>query len=262
MNRKNESDFILNNKIRPGIYIAKEHAEYFLKMSTKLHADNEFQAAIPFAILSFEESSKLNHLLNFLKKNHDISRSEWEDLRDHKFKSTDTEKKVKKELEDQSTLDIHIQNLIMHSVGLKNVAKTKDDAIFLKQKEIEVQSKFPKIKEICFYANWNEKKNEWDGFQNISTIEKKALSAFILHLAEHKWLLAKLALESLEKPYSSFPPDALFSGAKFTKYLTEKIKHSKNLDATKEMQKFESKANENVKEYQLGYKIFCKYFSN
>lgn len=262
MSKENKSDFILNNKIKPGIYIAKEHAEYFLKMSTKLHADDEFQAAIPFAILSFEESSKLNHLLNFLKKNQDISRIEWEDLQDHKFKSTYTEKNVKKELEDHTELDIHIQNLIMYSVGLKNVAQTKDDAIFLKQKEIEIQSKFPKIKEICFYANWNKKKNEWDRFQNISTIEKKALSAFILNLAGHKLLLAKLVLESLEKPYQSFPPDSLFLDAKFTKYLTEKIKHSQNLDTTKEMQKFEIKVNENVKEYQLGYKVFCKYFSN
>lgn len=45
---------------------------YFLKQSEKLHKDKEFQASIPLTILSFEEASNVDHLLDYIKEGKDI----------------------------------------------------------------------------------------------------------------------------------------------------------------------------------------------
>ena len=260
---KDKSQLIPYEKIKTGVYIAKDHAEYFLKMSDKLYHENEFQAAIPFAILAFEEASKINHLLDFIQDNKNIERDEWKELRNHYFKLTHSEKEIKNNLESQSDYDIFVQNLMMRDRGLYDVVQTKADAILVKQKAIEVQSKFSKIKEICFYANWNEKKNEWDQFQKIPTDEKKLLNLFIFHLVEHKLLLAKLSLEYMENPFTKPIPKSL-STRMINQYLSEKTKHDQNLQATKDMIEFEKKyaTNDGVKNIQLGYAVFCKYFSN
>ena len=151
---------IKNDKIKEGVILAKEHSEYFLKQSQKLHKEKEFQAAIPFAILAFEEASKVDHLIDYIKEKKDIEKDDWKELRYHKFKLTKNEKDSKEDLEDQSDLDFYAQSLILKSTGLKGIP-SRDVAIEIKEKQIETNAKFSKIKEMCFYANWNSGKNEW-----------------------------------------------------------------------------------------------------
>lgn len=233
-------------------------------MSERFHNENEFQLSIPFAILSFEESSKMDHFLNFVENKKNISRNEWEELRQHKFKLTQSEKEVKKILESQSDLDILLQNLFMKDRGLKNIASTKEEAIFVKKNEIEYKSKFSKIKEICFYANWNTQKNDWDNFQKIPFVEKESLSFFIFTEVEHKLLLAKLSLEYLENPFLKPLPKLSDSLQAIIQYLSEKTKHDQNLQTTQDMIEVEKKYTneEALKKIALGYDVLCKYFSN
>lgn len=254
---------IENNKIKDGITIAKNHSEYFLKQSEKLHNEQEFQAAIPFAILSFEESSKVDHLLDYIKEKRDISENEWKELRDHKFKLTQNEKEIKTNLENESDLAFKVQSLLMQNIGLRAIP-TKDSAIELKEKEIETQAKFSKIKEICFYANWNIHKNNWDNFDKIPKSEKEALSFFMIWTSKRKQLLSKLGVEFyLENPFTKPPPDT-FSMEKLSEYIVEKTNHSRNLQTTQKMQEFDKEYGDekSIGILQLGYQTLCKYFSN
>jgi len=193
---------IKNDKIKDGVILAKEHSEYFLKQSEKLHNDKEFQAAIPFTILSFEEASKIDHLIDFINGKKDIEKDDWKELHDHKFKLTKNEKDVKEGLENQSDLDFVAQSLIMESVGL-NAIPSRDVAIESKKKEIEANARFSKIKEMCFYANWNSNKNTWDNFKKIPLDEQEALSCFLIWTSKRKFLLAKLKIEyHIENPFT------------------------------------------------------------
>jgi len=252
---------IKNDKIKDGTILAKEHSEYFLKQSEKLHNDKEFQAAIPFAILSFEEASKVDHLLDYIKEKKDIEKDDWKELRDHKFKLTKNEIDVKEGLESQSDLDFSAQSLIMQSVGL-NTIPSRDVAIEGKEKEIEANAKFSKIKEMCFYANWNFSKNKWDDFKKIPLNEREALSFFLIWSSKRKLLLAKLGIEyHLENPFTKPPPTAM---EEFSQYLIDKTNHSKNLKTTQEMQKYDEEYGDekSIEILQLGYQTLCKYFSN
>lgn len=252
---------IKNDKIKDGTILAKEHSEYFLKQSEKLHNDKEFQAAIPFAILSFEEASKVDHLLDYINEKKDIEKDDWKELRDHKFKLIKNEKDVKDGLESQSDLDFSAQSLIMESVGL-NTIPSRDAAIETKGKEIEVNAKFSKIKEMCFYANWNSTKNEWDDFKKIPLNEQEALSIFLIWSSKRKLLLAKLSIEyHLENPFTKpFPK----SGEQTLQYLIDKTNYSRSLKATQEMQKYDKEYEDekSIEILRLGYETLRKYFPN
>jgi len=252
---------IKNDNIREGITIAKNHSDYFLKQSEKLHKEKEFQAAIPFAILSFEEASKVDHLLNYVKKKKDIEFDDWKELRNHKFKLTKNEKDVKEGLEGESNLDFSAQSAIMQSVGL-NAIPSREEAIEGKEKEIEANAKFSKIKEMCFYANWNSSKNEWDDFNKIPLNEREALSFFLILSSKQKLLLAKLGIEyHIENPFTKPAPKSL---EEINKYLIEKTNHNKNLKTTQEMKKYDDEYGDekSIEILQLGYQTLCKYFPN
>ncbi len=226
---------IKNDKIKDGTIIANEHSEYFLKQSQKLHNDKEFQAAIPFAILAFEEASKVDHLLDYIKEKKDIEKDDWKELRDHKFKLIKNEKDIKEDLEDLSDLDFNAQSLIMGSVGLKRIP-SRDVAIEIKRCQIETNAKFSKIKEMCFYANWNSSKNKWDDFKKIPLNEQEALSLFSIFSSKQKLLLTKLQIEYIENPFTK---SLSTTREECSQHKIDKINHSKSLKTTKEMKEFE-----------------------
>ena len=250
---------IKNEKIKDGVILAKGHSEYFLKQSEKLHNDKQFQAAIPFTILSFEEASKVNHLLDFIKEKKDIDRDDWKELRYHEFKLTEDEKDVKKDLESQTNLDFTVQASFLQSVGL-NTIPSRDDAIEGKKMEIEANAKFSKIKERCFYANWNFNKNEWDDFNKIPLNEQEALSFFLIWTSKRKLLLAKLGIEyHLENPFTKPIPNGIIG---LSEYLIEKTNHSKSLKTTQKMLEYDKEYadGKTIEKLQLGYQTLCKYF--
>lgn len=245
-----------------GIHIAKNNAEKHLKESKQHYNNAEYRSAIPSSVFSFEESSKLNHLLDYLQKGSDVTRGNWEELRTHTFKLTDAEKKIKNNVEKSSDLDQHIAYTYLRDVGLTLVPNSKDANLFVLQKTIEAQSKLSKLKEICLYANWNKRKDNWDNFDNIPISEQKPLSLFVLHLAEHKFLLSLLSLEYFENPFPKPSSDILRSPFASIKYLEEKLIHSQNMLVTQKMKIHEQESISNIEKLQLGHNILNKYFSN
>lgn len=151
----------------------------------------------------------------------------------------------------------------MESVGL-NAIPSRDAAIETKEKEIEVNAKFSKIKERCFYTNWNSSKNEWDDFKKIPLNEQEALSFFLIWSSKRKLLLAKLKIEyHLENPFTKPRPNPT-SIVEVNQYLNDRTNHWKNLKATQEMQEYDKEYGDekSTEILQLGYHTLIKYFPN
>jgi len=261
LNKKNDI-LIPNNKIKDGMVIAKNHAEYFLKMAKDMHEMEDYQLSIPLSVLVFEESSKTYQLDTSRKEGKIISSEEWKDLRDHDFKLTHTDKEVKKDLESESELQTQARRLILQSAGLKDVVTGRDQAIKIKEKSIEVQARFSKVKEICFYANWNKNKNKWDDLNKIPKSSLKLISLFMMYLAEHEFLLANLCVDVLENSFRSIDDEELWDKEKSSKYLAARIEHHKNLKSVQMMRDFEETHEKKMTDLQKGHVMFNKYFSN
>ncbi|MDE2588065.1 MAG: AbiV family abortive infection protein [Patescibacteria group bacterium] len=255
------SEFIPYDNLRDGLHLAMQYAEYFLNMSKKLHDNNEFQISIPYAILAFEESSKAHHLDDNRFEGLGISDEEWKSIRNHEYKLTDAEKQTKKELENQTDAFVNWQGSVMEGLGLNGIHDRKI-AIMVKQKQIEIYSRFSTIKERCFYANWNKRKNNWESLNGMTDDEKRLLSMYILNLAEHKYLLAKFAIEAHENPFRKPPKGIEFSYKETSKYLQEKLEHHKALKSVQEMRDFDKKTESILNEASKGLDVLNKYFSN
>lgn len=259
---ENNDALIPNNKIKDGMIIAKNHAEYFLKMAKDLHEMEDYQLSIPLSVLVFEESSKTYQFDTSRKEGKNISSEEWKDLRDHNFKLTHTDKQVKKNLESESELETQARRLILQSVGLKDVVSDRDQAIKIKEKSIEIQARFSKVKEICFYTNWNKNKNKWDDFNKIPKSSQKSISLFMIYLAEHKFLLANLCVDVLENSFRNIDDEELWDKEKSSKYLADRIEHHKNLKSVQMMMDFEETYDKKMTDLEKGHVMFNKYFSN
>ena len=261
-NNNSAEILIYNDKIKTGIYIAKNNAERFYNESFQHYKNAEYQSAIPSAIFGIEESSKFEHLLKHLQNGDNITYENWKNLKNHEFKLVNMNKKIKKEIENSSNLDQKYNSVFLQNVGLDLVAKSKTENIIVNQKTIEVLSKLPKLKEFCLYTNWNNHKNDWDKFNNISLSDQKALSLFVLNLLEHKLLLALSFLEYFEKPFPEISSEILRTPSKLMNYYNKKIEHARNMTTTKKMKIYESKTIVNLKEILLGHDVLNKYFSN
>ena len=67
-----------------------------------------------------------------------------------------------------------------------------------------------KIKELCFYTNWNHRKKDWDDFDKIPISDKKSLSLFITYLAEQNYLIANLCVDTMNNPFRDISDDELW----------------------------------------------------
>lgn len=246
--------------LRDGIHLAMKYAESFLNTSKKLHDDGEYQISIPYAILAFEESSKADHLDKNRLDGLGISNEEWRLICNHEYKLTDAEKQSKENLENQTDADIEFQGSIMDEIGLQGIHDRKT-AIQIKEKQIEIYSRFSIVKERCFYANWNKRKNKWESLNDLTTEEKKSLSLFILHFAESKYLLAKFRMESHEIAIGKSFDNAI-SSKQLNETFQEKIKRHRGLKSVREMNDFVKKMEESSDELLKGNNVFDKYFSN
>lgn len=255
------SEFIQWDDLPDGMHLAMRYAEYFLNMAKKLHGDNEFQLSLPCAILAFEESSKADHLDENRQEGFGISYEEWKSIRDHEYKLTEAEKQTKRILETKSDAFVAMQGSILKGIGLSGIYDRKT-AIMVKQKQIEIYSRFSTIKERCFYSNWNKHKKKWESLNDMKQDEKKLLSLYILNLAEHKYLLTKFGIEAHENPFKKPTNEDISSLKKMEEFNQARIQHHQKMKSVQEMQDFDKKTEESLEELQKGLIILNRYFSN
>lgn len=236
---------IPKESICKGISKSNTYARYLLDQAKELHKIEKFQISIPLATLSFEESSKMDSLIEFLDL--DMLDYEWDNLHDHNVKTVKLEKNMRDFLkaipENSSYFNEGFDKF--SSIGLNNVVFDKQSAIKLKQKMQEMQSKFPKIREMCFYSDWNKRKSKWISFQDIPKTEQLLLGNLVNFVAEEKLLLTEYILD-------------VFQNAEFD---SGNIKNPDSLKSIKKLQEFEK--NTPSVEHLLKYeKIINRHFSN
>ena len=232
---------IPKEKIIEGISISNKYANDLLKQSKELKNMKKYQISIPCAILSFEETSKMDYMIDSL--NTEILDHEWNNLQRHDFKATNLEKKIIKHLENIPDNDLFYQAGIelANSLQLNNFVCSQKGALKLKHTMQQIQSKFSKIKEMCFYSNWNERDNKWTYFHDIPKYEQKSLCNLVNFVAEEKLLY----LESFWIMMKN----------------NRDMKNMECIQAHENLKKFE-KTSESIDELQEYQKILNKHFSN
>ena len=184
------SIYIPKHKIPFGITNSNNYAQYLCIEARSLHNLEKYQISIPCAILSFEESSKMDSLIELLEVG--IMEPEWKKLESHHIKTHGLENNIIKFL--NSLPDNHeffngYKKFLEQ--GINNVATTKDEALQLKITMQSIQSKFSKIKEYCFYSNWDKRHSKWINFQDIPHDDQQLISTVVNFIALEKLLITE-----------------------------------------------------------------------
>jgi len=255
------NELIPQEKLLDGMKLARNYAKYFFHLSKKYRSNLNYRLSILFGIFSFEESTKVLHMYKIIKKKRGITIQEWKDLATHTFKLTNLEKISKSNFEQDPDLVIEIRSMQAEALGMKSVIKNREQGVFLKNKAIEIQSKFEKIKEFCIYSNWDSYKKQWKKIDDIAKKEWRLINDLILFSSKSRLLFAQMHIEMLENPSPIFSHSHLFNDG-LKKYFYEQIEHAKKLTSFKEFIKFETPSKHQSKKLTKAYYILNKHFSH
>jgi len=75
-------------KLLNGLKLSIKYSKDLLRRSVKYYGNHDYQTSIPLGVLSIEESFKAHFLCYAIEKSKKITKNEWCDLKDHKFKLT------------------------------------------------------------------------------------------------------------------------------------------------------------------------------
>ncbi len=110
----------------------------------------------------------------------------------------------------------------------------------------EIQSKFPKIRERCFYLDWNKRKSKWMDFQDISKTEQKLLGNLINFVTEEKLLVTDWILD-------------IFQNTEYDN--SGNVRNPDDLKSLKKLQEFETNSM-SIEHLVKCEKIINRHFSN
>ena len=228
--------YIPKHEVPSGITNSNNYAQYLCSEASSLHYLKKYQISIPCAILSFEESSKMDSLIELLEVG--VMKHEWEKLESHHIKTHKLENDIIKFLKNlPSNHEFFNGAEKFLNQGLNNIATTKDEALQLKTTMQSIQSKFSKIKECCFYSNWDKRHSKWIDFQDIPLDDQQLISYVVNFIATEKLLITEHIWEE-------------FNG-----------KIHDGMSSTDKLQIFEH-THASFEELEKGKEIIYKYFSN
>jgi AbiV family abortive infection protein len=194
-------DFLIpQENLRSGIKIAIHYSAKLITTSGKLFNEKEYQSSIPFAILAYEEGAKANWLLKHLEKEKGITQKEWQTLQHHKFKLIELEKYNLEMIDDMSEAEMEIYLNFQKEQDKEIAEKSKDDALKKRKDLLEVLAKFEKIKESCFYSDWDSGEKKWKAFGMIPKEDQYAISYAIIYLADNLLLRIIFMRDLFENP--------------------------------------------------------------
>lgn len=184
-----------NADILPGFYTCLYNAEKFFKSSKSLFEAKDFQASIPLATISIEESLKGLELLTKFRHNEDITIESWKDLRNHKHKLTHVLQEIIKDLKNTTQEDLDKAKKELGKFTEPVSSMTIDDAIKNLEGRSGIHSHFKELREACFYADWDKLRKKWITFDELTTDMAEALSFFVLAEAQVNLNLLKMGIE-------------------------------------------------------------------
>lgn len=190
-------DFIPVEQTLLGAYAALEYAQTFFTQSEELFKQKKFQASIPLATISMEESLKGTELSINFRHSEPVTKENWEKLKEHKHKLTHVKnfaiEKIEsstEEEEQKAKEELRKGGIDMGEITGKEVAAHTKKLNFL-------HSHFQKLREMCFYSDWNKSEGTWNVFSGISEDRQEALAFFVLEEAERSLDFLKLSLEKI-----------------------------------------------------------------
>jgi len=180
---------IPSEKILQGMNFAMGHAISLLTTSGELFNQKKYPESTPLAILSYEESAKASWLLRHLEEKRGVTKEDWKSLSDHKFKLTQLENDNLKMINNMSSTEIQIYLDFQQETAQDIAENSKEDAMTKRNDLLEILGKFDKVKQNCFYSNWDSTKKKWKSFRMFPKDDQYAMNYSIINLAEN--LLAR-----------------------------------------------------------------------
>ena len=186
---------IENADLLPGFYLCLHNSETFFKTSKSLFTNGDYQSSIPIATIAIEESMKGLELLTKFRRNQIVTVEDWNDLKNHKHKLTHVIEESMKDLKNATNEDI--------KKAKKEVAKTNqlgyggsvDDALKNLQNKSGIYSHFQRLREGCFYSDWDKLREKWIVFDELSKDMQEALAFFVCAEAQITLNLLRSGIE-------------------------------------------------------------------
>lgn len=197
-NEKQESKpkiLIGNVNLPSGVYSCLHNSAKFLKTSKLLFDNEDYQAVIPVATISIEESMKGLELLRRFSYNQDVTVGIWKKLTTHKHKLTQEMEWGKRVLENASDDDIEKAKDEAVKINSQINAASIDTAIKTLQRKSDIYAHLQKLREGCFYSDWDKLRKKWTVFDEMSKEKQEALSFFVYVSAQIDVDFLKTAVE-------------------------------------------------------------------
>jgi len=190
-------DFIPVEQTLMGAFASLDYAQTFYDQSNELYEQKKFQASIPIATISMEESLKGTEFTINFRHSEPMTREGWEKLKNHKHKLTHVKDFAIRVMEDATTEEeektkeeLRKSGMIVPDISGKDLAKLVKKRNFL-------HSHFQTLRELCFYSNWNDVEQSWNVFSDLSDEKQQSLAFFVLKEAEHSLDFLKLSIEKI-----------------------------------------------------------------
>jgi AbiV family abortive infection protein len=175
----------------------EKHIQRLFKDVEILYENERYVGAIPIIIIIFEETSKMNSVLQHINENTDITKSEWLELtkpKSHIKKLTQIYENAKQGYDKMSeTKRIELQqllkNLAFPSFEIEKESHSQDLSGNA-DKTIENLEIFNEIKKLALYFDWRE--NRALTLENMIPNNIGHLANFLYHVAKLQYVLVLL----------------------------------------------------------------------
>src|SRR5919109_3661016 len=191
------NDFISNEQLMIGAFHAWQNARYFLEISNTLYSSKKFHAAVPSATIALEECQKSIELINQFKRNNNMTRDEWNKMKNHKHKLTHVTKEAIEILEKMTPKQEQMVRKELQESGTDVSQISIKELIESNKEHANLHSHFQNLRELCLYVDWNEIDSEWVSFSSLSEDRQNALSFFVITEAQHQIEYLEYLLETV-----------------------------------------------------------------
>lgn len=191
-------DFILikHENLIKGIDIARRNAESFFEYSKMAYMDRKHQSSIPLSTISIEESKKGIELAVAFSNGKHITNNEWSNLTNHNYKLKQSAKVAKQIVESFSESEHQNQFDNLEAKGIHIDRISKDDMLKQIDSMKSIDIKLQKLREMCFYGNWNKNSKCWQSFYDLIAEDQDTLTFYVLNIARiYLWSLHDILVE-------------------------------------------------------------------
>ena len=140
---------------------------------------DDFQSSIPLATISIEESLKGLELVTRFKHNEDLTNQNWIALQNHKHKLTHVMSESLEILKNATEEDLEKAKGELEKLGIGVSELDLSKPTTSLQNRVGVISNFQKLRESCFYVDWDKLRGKWMLFDELSKDSQEKLAFYV-----------------------------------------------------------------------------------